>query len=278
MPLSGHPHSRELVERDCRGCRLLRTPGCRMYRREDDSPRKPCLVLACGHMCGPGQWHHQIDDLSDVLDIVVADLTLDDTIAAMAERLLDMAPPHFSLAGFSLGGFVAFEVMRTAAERVDRLVLIDTSARPDSAERAARRKQEIARAENGEFESLLEPWIPTLVSDNHPERPTLLKTIKNDAEEIGPVAYLRQQRAMLLRPDSRDGLRNIKCPTLVVCGQDDRLTPVELHVELAAAIPHSKLSILEGAGHVTTIEQPEVVSALLRSWIALDTATRPYTV
>lgn len=241
-----------------------------MYSRAANA--KPCLVLACGHMCSPAQWQHQQAGLADLADIVLADLTLDDSVTNMAKRILDRAPPRFSFAGFSLGGFVAFALLRMAPERIERLALIDTSARQDSADRASRREKEIQRAEAGEFESLLDPWIPTLVSDAHPRRQVLLNEIEAGAKAVGRQAYLRQQKAMLSRPDSRENLKTVRCPVTVICGREDRLTTLEHHEEIAAAIPRARLTIVEGSGHMSTIEQPEAVTAALREWISQDVA------
>ena len=149
----------------------------------------------------------------------VADLTHDDTIAGMAKRALAEAPfPKFALAGLSMGGFVAMEIMRQSPERIERLALLDTQARPETAEARERRLALMALAEKGEFMGVSERLLPLLVHGSRLADAPLVELIKDMAKNVGKDAFLRQQKAIMERPDSRDTLWRIRCPTLVLCG------------------------------------------------------------
>lgn len=164
------------------------------------------LLLLPGLLCDEALWDHQLRHLADLGPMSVADLTRDDTLGAMAERVLEAAPPRFDLAGLSMGGYVAFEILRRAPERVGRLCLIDTSARPDTEEQAARRRGLMELAGRGQFKGVTPRLLPLLV---HPDRladAPLTGTVMAMADRVGAEAFLQQQRAILGRPDSRPGL------------------------------------------------------------------------
>jgi pimeloyl-ACP methyl ester carboxylesterase len=228
---------------------------------------KTPLLLLPGLLCDAALWRGQIDDLTDIAEPVVADLTHDDSVTAMARTVLAMAPPRFALAGLSMGGYVAQEILRQAPERVLRLALLDTSARPDTAEQSARRRGLIELAERGEFKGVTPRLLPVFL---HPARLTdrpLTEAVMAMAERVGKEAFLRQQRAIIGRIDSRPSLAAIKCPALVLCGREDQLTPLELSEEIAGLIPGAHLQIVENCGHLSTMERPWEVSVLLRQWL-----------
>jgi pimeloyl-ACP methyl ester carboxylesterase len=169
----------------------------------------------------------------------------------------------------SLGGYVAFEIMRRAPERVLRLALLDTQARPDSPEARERRLSLIARAERGEFEAVIGQLVRLFI---HPDRladEALVETITAMARKVGQDGFLRQQTAALNRIDSRPALGAITCPTLVLVGRQDVVTPPEAHGEIAAAIPNATLVVLPECGHLSPLEQPAMVSAQLHAWLTL---------
>ena len=225
------------------------------------------LVLVPGLLCSEKLWEPQVEALSDIADIVVADMTRDDTMEDMAERVLACANGMFSLAGLSMGGYVALEVMRRAPERVQRLALLDTGARADTPEQTTRRKDLIALANRGEFKAVSPKLLPLFI---HPDRLSdrdLVAGITEMAESVGKDAFLRQQHAIMHRPDSRPGLADIACPTLVVCGREDVLTPPELSEEIAESIPGVELILVDECGHLSTMERPEKVNAVLRGWL-----------
>lgn len=227
------------------------------------------LVLLPGLLCDAALWAPQVSVLRGLADpIMIGDLTRNDSIGGMAEAVLAQAPPRFALAGLSMGGYCAFEIMRRAPERVTRLALLDTSARPDTDEQRARRRGLIELAEKGEFKGVTPRLLPLLI---HPDRlgdEALKATVMGMAERVGKEAFLRQQKAIMGRPDSRPDLGRIACPTLVLVGRQDALTPVAVHEEMAAGIPGARLVIVEDCGHLSTLEKPEAVNAALEDWLA----------
>ncbi len=231
------------------------------------SARTP-LVLLPGLLCDEALWAHQAEALSDIADITVADMTLDDTIGAMAERILAAAPEKFALAGLSLGGYAAQEVMRQAPERVERLALLDTSAHPDSPEQTEQRKGFIEQLDLGNFKGVTSRLLPLLIHQDRHGDEALVGTILSSAATVGPQGYVRQQRAIMTRPDGRADLKKINGPTLVLCGRQDALTPLALHEEMAAAIPGAKLVVIEDCGHLAPLERPQAVNAAMRDWLS----------
>jgi pimeloyl-ACP methyl ester carboxylesterase len=217
------------------------------------------LIFLPGLLCDPALWAPQLGALADAADCRVADMTLDDTIAGMAARVLAAAPERFSLA----------EVMRQAPERVERLALLDTSAKPDTPERTEGRRELVARARESEagFAAVVEGHLKTFV---HPDRladDALMADIRASAMNVGREAYARQQGAIIGRADQRPNLSAIQCPTLVLCGREDALTPVAEHELIAERIPGAALEIIEDCGHLTTLERPDAVNAALRAWL-----------
>lgn len=226
---------------------------------------KPTLVLLPGLLNDARLWAHQCQALADVAESMVGDLTGADSIDALAASVLAAAPPRFALAGLSMGGYTAMAIMRMAPERVTRLALFDTTARPDTPEQTARRKDAIALALGGGFSKIMPTMLSMLVAPGNLGRVGGLATAMADA--VGPEAFVRQQSAIMGRPDSRPFLERIRCPALVACGRLDTLTPPDRHEEMAALIPGARLEFIEDSGHLSPIEQPEATSALLRSWI-----------
>ncbi|MDR6990087.1 alpha/beta fold hydrolase [Luteimonas sp. 3794] len=227
---------------------------------------KTPLLLLPGLLCTARLWQAQIDALGDVADPHVADLSQDDSIGAMAERALADAPPRFALAALSMGGYVAFEILRRAPERVSRLALIATSARPDSPERAAQRRRGIDVIGRGRFVGVTRHLLPSLVHPAHIDGP-IGEIVQSMAREVGAEGYLRQQAAILERPDSVPTLARIDVPTLIVVGEEDRLTPPIEAAALHAGIAGSALHRLEACGHLPPLERPVETSGLLRAWM-----------
>jgi pimeloyl-ACP methyl ester carboxylesterase len=226
------------------------------------------LILIPGLLCDAVLWRPITDGLAEEAAAVVADVTLDDSVAAMARRILDWAPARFALAGLSMGGYVAQELMRQAPERVTRLALLDTSARPDTPEQSRRRKGLIALARQGRFKGVTPRLLPMLVHPDRLEDAPLVDTVMGMAERVGRAAFLRQQTAILGRPDGVPDLSGIDCPTLVLCGRQDVLTPPDAHEEMAFHIPGATLVQVEACGHLSPLERPEPVLAAMRTWLA----------
>jgi pimeloyl-ACP methyl ester carboxylesterase len=228
--------------------------------------RMPLLLLP-GLLCDARLWRDQVAGLSDLADPVVADLTLDSSISAMAARAIAGLEGPFALAGLSMGGYVAFEVMRQAGARVTRLALFDTSARPDTPEQARQRRGLMSLTRSGQFRGVTPRLLPRLLHPGHQAGP-LAQEVMDMAERVGRDAFLRQQEAILGRPDSRGDLPGIAVPTLVAVGQADVLTPPELAREMAAGIPGAVLHEFPGCAHLPTMEAPEAATAVMRRWLA----------
>lgn len=226
------------------------------------------LVLACGQLLTPRVWAPQVEALSPGRQVLVADHTRDDTIAGMAARLLDAAPPRFTLAGHAMGGFVAFEVMRRAPERVAALALLATLAPADGPAQTARREGYIRLVEDGRFDAVAEERIPMLVAPARRSDEVLADAIRQMARETGPEVFLRQQRAIMSRQDSGPTLAAIAVRTLIVWGEEDGITTRAHQDEILAGVPGARLATLPGCGHLSTLEAPDQVNGLLADWLA----------
>jgi pimeloyl-ACP methyl ester carboxylesterase len=226
------------------------------------------VVLVPGLNCSARLYAEQIPALWRFGPVVVADHTRDDSMAAIAARILAAAPPRFALAGLSMGGYIALTMLRKAPDRVDRLALLDTSARPETPEQTARRKPQIALAESGRFAEVPPLQFPVFVHRNRQNDDALRQRVRVMAEETGAEAFLRQQKAIMTRGDARPWLKSIACPTLVLVGDGDELTPLPLSQEIAAGIGGSRLVVVADCGHLSTMEQPEAVNRALREWMS----------
>ncbi|NGP45688.1 alpha/beta fold hydrolase [Bacillaceae bacterium SIJ1] len=229
---------------------------------------KDALILLPGTLCDERLWAHQTESLADIANVTIGDVTKDDSVKEMAQTILKQAPEHFALAGLSLGGIVAMEVVHQAPERVTKLALLNANPYGPKPEQKQAWDQWLRMVEEGRFSEITENHLlPQLI---HPERqsnPQLTSTIMDMAEQIGPEAYVRQLRAVATRTDARERLRQIKCPTLLLVGRDDPVCPVQLHEEMAELIPHSTLEVIEHCGHLSTMECPEAVTSALQNWL-----------
>jgi pimeloyl-ACP methyl ester carboxylesterase len=226
------------------------------------------IVLIPGLTCSARLYAGQIPALWQFGSVTVADHTRDDSMAAIARRILADAPPRFALAGLSMGGYICFEIMRQAAERVAKLALLDTGARADTPEQTERRRAVIALTKDGGYAEIPDLAFPLYVHRKRHHDEALKRLVRMMAEETGPQAYLRQQQAILSRPDSRPGLAAVACPTLVLVGEGDEATPPELAREIAAGIPGSHLVTIPDSGHLSTLEQPQRVTKALVDWLS----------
>jgi pimeloyl-ACP methyl ester carboxylesterase len=244
-----------------------RQPAPAKLREGIDMADRIPLVLGPGLMNTPRLWQHQTDHLAEIADIRIVDTRQDASLADMAKRMLDAAPPKFAYAGLSMGGYMAFEMMRQAPERVLKLALLDTAAYNDTPERSAIRREMIALAENGDFEIVKRNTMPIFLSPQRLNDPEIVGIADEMCDEVGPVVFVQQMTAIMRRLDSRPMLRDVRVPTLVICGRQDQGTPLAASEEIAAGIPGSRLAVIEDCGHLSTIEQPQAVTALLRDWL-----------
>ena len=230
---------------------------------------KSPLVLLPGLLCDSAMWEPQLEGLADIADFFVADLTEYETISDMAKSVLRDAPwKEFALAGLSMGGYVAQEVVRQAPQRVKKLALLDTRSRPEEPAETERRQQfiKLAQTERG-FTPVTTRLLPLLLHPSRVKEAALVDVIRDMAERTGIEGYVRQQTAIISRPDFRPHLAKIQCPTLVLCGREDQLTPVADSEVIAKAIPGAKLVVVEECGHMSTMERPKEVNKALRNWL-----------
>lgn len=235
------------------------------------------VVFLPGLLCDRAVWEPQIAALSQRYDCLVADYGTADSLSAMAKSALESAPPRFSLVGHSMGGRVALELMRHAAQRITRLALLDTGyqARPagEAGEAEARKRYrllDIALSQG--MRAMGREWIQGMV---HPERLRdrgLMDPIMAMIERKTPGIFAAQIRALLSRPAAEAVLRAIHCQTLILCGRQDTWSPLARHEEMARMITGARLAVIEDSGHMVTLERPEAVTAELEGWLA---AARP---
>ena len=227
----------------------------------------PAILLIPGLNCSARVFSHQIPALWRLGPVTVADHRPGGTIAEIARNVLASAPPSFVMLGFSLGGYVALEIMRQAPERVEKLILVATNARPDSDELRQKRQVRIARVEAGGFDDDLRTQFPNSVHESHAGDQALFELYRTMALEAGSEAFIRQSRAVAARPDQRGLLPGIRCPTLVVAADGDKIQPEPWTSELAAGIPGARLVTIGESGHFLPIEQPDRLSAALLEWL-----------
>jgi pimeloyl-ACP methyl ester carboxylesterase len=225
------------------------------------------LVLVPGLLCAKGLWAAQLEALSDIAEMMVADHTRHDTMEKIAKSILDDAPERFALAGLSMGGYISYEIVRQAPERVTRLALLDTGSRADAPERAEGRRKLVELAQREGTRKAQEQLLPVLIHRARLADKPLVDAVLGMADEIDAAAFKRQQTAIMARPDNRPLLPSIHCPTLVLVGREDALTPVELSQEIAAGIPGARLEIVPDCGHLSSMERPEAVNRALRAWL-----------
>ena len=225
------------------------------------------LILLPGLLCDGALWRHQTEHLRDQIEVHVADLTLDNAVSAMADRVLAQAPPTFALAGLSMGGYVAQEIMRQAPERVERLALVDTNARADTDEQRKSRAALIALADVGKFKGVTPRLLPSLIHPSRMEEPAVAGVVMEMAERVGQQAFKRQQEAIMGRKDGRGDLEAIRIPTLILAGRQDALCPPKVQQEMIERLPNGKLVLVEDCGHLVSLERPEATTAVFRYWL-----------
>ena len=226
------------------------------------------LALLPGLLCDAALWRHQIEGLSDIADCWVADFTTQDSAGAMVESVLAAMPERFALAGLSMGGYVALELIARAPERVERLALIDTRAQGDTEAQTSRRRGLIELAQKGQFKGVTPRLLPLFIHEDRLNDDALTAVVTGMAERVGKDAFIAQQQAIMTRRNHLETLAEIAVPTLVLCGRQDALTPLGDHEMMAGAIAGSRLVVVEDCGHLATLERPEPVTAAMRDWLA----------
>lgn len=225
------------------------------------------LVLVPGLLCSKALWAPQLVALADIADMTVADHTRHDTMEAIARSILAAAPERFALAGLSMGGFIAFEIMRQAPQRVTKLALLDTHARPETPDRREQRLRRNALAQREGAGAVQDELMPLLIHKRLLADKEFTALVRQMAVDTGADALVRQHAAIMARQDSRPLLAAIRVPTVVIVGREDALTPPEMAQEIAAGIAGAKLEIIDDCGHLSTLEQPAAVNRALRAWL-----------
>jgi pimeloyl-ACP methyl ester carboxylesterase len=225
------------------------------------------IVLIPGLSCSARLYAEQIPHLWRLGPVTIADHTRDDSMSAMARRILASAPPRFALIGLSMGGYISFEILRQSPARVAQLALLDTSPLPDSPEQSAARRAQIALARSGRLDDVFDASFPRLVHPDHRADRRLRELLHRMACEVGIDGFVNQQTANMARADSRPGLGAIRCPALVLVGDRDELTPPGRAAEMAEAIPGARLIEVPGSGHCSPLEQPEFVTRALLEFL-----------
>jgi pimeloyl-ACP methyl ester carboxylesterase len=225
------------------------------------------LVLVPGLLCTKALWAPQMAVLGDAANMTVADHTRHESMEAIARSILADAPERFALAGLSMGGYIACEIVRQAPHRVTKLALLDTGARADAPERREQRLSLIALAEREGTMKAQEALLPVLIHKARLTDRALVDTVLQMGADTGTAAFKRQQTALMQRSDNRPLLPSIKCPTLVIVGREDALTPPALAEEIAAGIPGARLEMIPDCGHLSTLERPDAVNRVMRVWL-----------
>lgn len=225
------------------------------------------LVLLPGMMCDARLFAHQIAELGKDRAVHVAPLTGGETIEQIADEIIFHAPPRFALAGLSMGGIVAMEIMRRIPRRVTRLALIDTNPLPETPQAAANREPQIVKVRAGKLEDVMRDEMKPNYLAPGAQRADVLKIVLDMARGLGPDVFVRQSRALQRRPDQQKTLRAVDVPTLILCGRHDALCPVRRHELMADLIRGATLEIIEEAGHLPTMERPEETTAAMDRWL-----------
>lgn len=226
------------------------------------------IVFIPGLMCSGRIYQHQAEALGQTHPVLLANHWSHDAMSAIAISILDTAPEKFALAGTSMGGYVAFEILRQAPQRVEKLILMSTSAKPDAPERSADRRKQVEGARKHGLRAGTKALYPKLVHPARHEDAPLLTTFIEMAEQLGTDAFARQIEAIIGRADSRPLLADIKVPTLVIAGADDTLITPDNSEEIAAGIPGARLELVDNCGHMGMIEKPETYTKLLTAFLA----------
>ena len=225
------------------------------------------LVLLPGMTCDARLFAPQINAFSGQRPLLLSPIGGHDSMTALAAAVLETAPPLFNLAGLSMGGIVAMEILRRAPERVARLALIDTNPLAEDADRRRLREAQIERVDGGELTTVMRDEMKPHYLVDGPRKRDILELCMAMALDLGADVFVRQSRALLSRPDQTATLRGTRTPTLIMCGAEDALCPPERHRLMQELVPGSSLEIVTGAGHLPTLEQPQATNTALARWM-----------
>jgi pimeloyl-ACP methyl ester carboxylesterase len=229
--------------------------------------QQPAIAFLPGLLNDEALWQHQRAGLADLAELHFFVFREETSLTAMAERVLREMPPRFIACGLSMGGYVALEIANLAPERLSGLILLDTTARADTPEQSRRRRGFIELAGRGAFKGVTPRLLPQLIHPDHLHDEAIVSTILAMAQRLGREVYIRQQQAIMARRDQRQVLPGIACPTLIMVGEKDFLTPFELALEMKDLVKQARLEVINHSGHLAALENPQAVNNHLRSFI-----------
>ena len=232
--------------------------------------KRPTLYLLPGLLCDAYTYAHQQRALEGEFDVRVLDFFGLDSMTSMAERVLNEAPERFSVCGFSMGGRVAMQMHRLAPERLERLCLLDTGVTPVAEGEAEKRQVLVDLAHSKGMDALIDAWLPPMLHPARRNDPAFMGPLSDMVRRASPDIFEKQIRALLGRLDARPLLPTLKIPTVVAVGRQDEWSTVEQHEDIAKLIPKAKMVVIEDSGHFTPVEQPDVLTAILRDMMAMN--------
>ena len=225
------------------------------------------LVLLPGMMCDVRLYTPQLVAFSPWRSVVFSPVSGADSVAELARQILATAPPRFALAGLSMGGIVAMDLVRQAPERVAGLALLDTNPLAEAEKVAARRTGQLARVAAGELKAVMREDMKPHYLTSGPRRNQILDLCLEMALALGPEVFARQSHALRTRPDQTETLRAFRAPAVILCGEDDALCPRSRHELMAELMPQADFHVIPGAGHLPTLEQPDLTTRYLERWL-----------
>lgn len=225
------------------------------------------LVFLPGMMCDSRLFEPQIVEFSKERMVCVAPVTGFDSIKGIASEILEKTPPQFILAGLSLGGIIAMEMVRQAPSRITKLILMDTNYKAELPEVSAKREQQIIAVKEGRLKEVMRNEIKPNYLNEGSEKEFILNLCMAMADNLGEQAFIDQSKALSSRYDQTETLKKVKVPTLILCGLNDRLCPVKIHEEISFLVKNSTLHIIPNAGHLPTLENPKATNGILKEWL-----------
>lgn len=225
------------------------------------------LVLAAGLLCDDTVWQPIADLLADVADVTMVDFIGLNSIGAMADKLLRVAPPRFALVGHSMGARVALEAWARGSDRIDRLAMLNTGIHPRAAGEAEKRAVLVDLARREGIAAAGRAWLPPMMGKQGLADAALIARLEAMIARSTPDSFAGQIKALVERPDAEAALATVTVPTLLLSATEDQWSPPAQHEAMFAYVPHARLVVIQGAGHMAPVEQPEAVAAALRAWL-----------